>query len=71
MTDQMNSGETNRSLSRGKGMPSLGYRRKKDTGTWHWHPNCSDWPTKDFFTRERKPEPLNGKLCKECKDRHK
>ena len=69
--DQMNNNDNARTPARGPGVPSMGYRRKKDTGIWHSHPHCSNWPTRDYFTSDRKPDPLHGNLCKECEDHHK
>ncbi|MEE8119624.1 MAG: hypothetical protein V3T39_08720 [Gammaproteobacteria bacterium] len=42
----------------------MAYRRVKDTTTWHWCFNCSDWPTSNY---DEKPyQQLSGEYCKEC-----
>lgn len=41
------------------------YRRKKDSDTWHWCKNCSNWPTSDY--EERYAKPTSGELCDQCK----
>lgn len=43
------------------------YRRRKDSDTWHWCTNCSNWPTRDFIAADSKPS--NGELCNECKSK--
>ena len=42
------------------------YRRRNDSGTWHWYRNCSNWPTGlDIEIKYRKP--TSGELCNECR----
>lgn len=42
------------------------YRRRKDSDTWHWCRNYSNYPTgSDVETRSNKP--TSGELCNECK----
>ena len=41
------------------------YRKKKDSDTWHWCTNCSNWPTSDYDSRDTKP--TYGELDNECK----
>ena len=45
------------------------YRKKNDSDTWHWRPDCSNWPTGEYTTRANKP--TTGELCNQClsKDR--
>jgi len=50
---------------------SAGYRRKRDDKAWHSHPNCSDWPTSDYFKRKKEPGSILGTLCTECHNLHK
>lgn len=45
------------------------YRRKKDSDTWHWCKNCSNWPTSDYVTRRGKP--TSGELDDQCKSKEK
>ncbi len=41
------------------------YRRKKGSDTWHWCRNCSNWPTSDYISTDKKP--TYGELDNECK----
>lgn len=41
------------------------YRKRKGSDTWHWHTNCSNWPTSDYTTSTTKP--TSGELCNQCK----
>ena len=50
--------------------PSRVFRRKKDTSVWHWHPDCSNWPSSDFITSRAKPTQVEGNLCEECNKLH-
>ena len=45
------------------------YRKKKDSDTWHWCTNCSNWPTSDYDSRDTKP--TYGELDNECKAKDK
>ena len=45
------------------------YRRKKDSDTWHWCRNCSNWPTSDY--EEVTAKPTSGELDNECKAKEK
>ena len=45
------------------------YRRRKDSDTWHWCTNCSNWPTANYVTRQTKP--TSGELSNECKAKEK
>lgn len=51
-------------LSGGAGMP---YRRRKDSDTWHWCRNCSNWPTSNY--EEQQSKPSNGELDNECRSK--
>lgn len=42
----------------------MAFRRRRDSDTWHWCRNCSNWPTADFDERPMKPS--GGELCNEC-----
>lgn len=42
------------------------YRRKRDSGTWHWSPECSEWPRTDYFVSQSMPGQMRGELCGEC-----
>ena len=42
------------------------YRRKKDSDTWHWCTNCSNWPTFDYVETESDNRPTTGELDNEC-----
>lgn len=63
--------EATESVSSDNAIGSAGYRRKRDSNTWHSHPDCSNWPTSDYFKREKEPSPLMGTLCDECRSLHK
>jgi hypothetical protein len=41
------------------------YRRKKNSDTWHWCTNCSNWPTSDYEVSHTRP--TSGELDNECK----
>jgi hypothetical protein len=43
------------------------YRRKKDSDTWHFCRNCSNWPTSDYI--ESASKPTYGELCNECRSK--
>lgn len=43
------------------------YRRKKNSDTWHWCTNCSNWPTDNYDESYTKPS--SGELCNECKSK--
>lgn len=45
------------------------YRRKKDSDTWHFCTNCSNWPASDYVeqTKPGSERPSGGELCDECK----
>ena len=45
------------------------YRRRKDSDTWHWCKNCSNWPKEDY--EEITTKPTYGELCDECKGKDK
>lgn len=45
------------------------YRRKKDSDTWHWCRNCSNWPSSDYVSRNSKP--TTGELDNECQAKTK
>lgn len=41
------------------------YKKRKDSDTWHWCTNCSNYPRgTDVDTRDRKPS--SGELCNQC-----
>ena len=40
------------------------YRKKRDSDTWHFCSNCSNWPTSDYIELTEKP--AWGELCNEC-----
>ena len=41
------------------------YRKRKDSDTWHFCSNCSNWPTTDYV--EKPTWDGSGELCNECK----
>lgn len=45
------------------------YRKKKESDTWHWCTNCSNWPTSDYDERDTKP--TDDELDNECKAKEK
>lgn len=42
------------------------YRKRKDSDTWHWCRNCSNWPTSDFYEIDSSTRPSTGELDDEC-----
>lgn len=53
----------------GRGMPV--YRRRKDSDTWHWCTNCSQYPTKADTEKEQHTKPTTGELCDQCRAKKK
>jgi hypothetical protein len=51
-------------------IPSRVFRRKKDANIWHSHPDCSDWPTSEYYSSAAKPVEAVGALCKKCDELH-
>lgn len=43
----------------------MAYRRRRDSDTWHWCTNCSNWPTSSY--EEQATKPKDEELCNECK----
>ena len=43
------------------------YRRKLTMNSWHFCPNCSDWPEDNYEAEIEVPS--QGALCGECKIR--
>lgn len=43
----------------------MAYRRKKNSDTWHYCSNCSNWPTSDYVEQQSKP--TTGEFCNECR----
>ncbi|WP_156925398.1 hypothetical protein [Nitratidesulfovibrio termitidis] len=43
----------------------MAYRRKKNSDTWHYCSNCSNWPTTDYVEQQSKP--TTGEFCNECR----
>ncbi len=58
--------EAIRSVSQDKPAQLTEYRRKRDSDMWHWHRDCPDRPTSNYYTRDKKPGSLLGQLCNEC-----
>lgn len=42
----------------------MAYRRRKNSDTWHFCRNCSNWPTSDYVEQQAKPS--SGELDNEC-----
>jgi hypothetical protein len=40
------------------------YRRTKNADTWHYCPDCADWPTENY--EEHDGAPMFGEICNEC-----
>jgi hypothetical protein len=40
------------------------YRRRRDSDTWHFCSNCSNWPTSGYV--EQTSKPTTGELDNEC-----
>ncbi len=47
------------------------YRRRKNSDTWHWCTNCSNWPTRDYVTWRGEGRPPHGELDNNCKSLEK
>lgn len=45
------------------------YRKRKGNDTWHWQPDCSNYPVLSFDSAQSKP--TSGELCNECKAKSK
>jgi len=45
------------------------YRKKRNSDTWHWCKNCSNYPKTKY--EERFTKPTSGELCNECKSKEK
>lgn len=43
------------------------YRRKRNSDTWHYCRNCSNWPTTDYVEQHTKPS--SGELDNECRSK--
>lgn len=43
------------------------WRKEKDSDTWHFCSNCTNWPTSNYD--EESSEPTDGELCDECKSK--
>ena len=43
------------------------YRKRRNTDTWHWCKNCSNWPTSDYVEEwhDGKERPKSGELDNE------
>ena len=41
------------------------YRKRKERDTWHWHPDCSNWPKSEYEQIYGRLK--DGKFCEECK----
>ena len=41
------------------------WRKHKDTDTWHFCTNCTDWPTSNYDVSYSKP--TTGELDNECR----
>ena len=52
-------------------MAKIEYRRKKDSDTWHWCTNCSNWPTYNYETWIGEGRPPSGELDNECKSKER
>ena len=42
------------------------YRKRKDSYTWHWCKNCSNWPKSDFYVIDSATRPSTCELDNEC-----
>jgi hypothetical protein len=42
----------------------MAYRRRKNSDTWHFCRNCSNWPTSEYV--EQQTRPTTGELDNEC-----
>lgn len=45
------------------------YRRRKDSDTWHFCRNCTNWPTSNY--EETYTKPSTGELCNQCLDKER
>lgn len=44
------------------------YRKRKDSDTWHWQQDCSNYPTK-VESVQKYEKPKSGELCNQCKSK--
>jgi len=42
------------------------FRKKKDSDTWHWCTNCTEYPKSDFIEKEFTNSPSPGEKCNQC-----
>ena len=40
------------------------YRRLRNSDTWHFCQNCSNWPDWEYISVYKKPK--DGKFCSQC-----
>ncbi len=45
------------------------YRKRMTSDTWHWFPNCTNWPTYAYVSKDKKPK--KGDLCNQCRAKQK
>ena len=43
------------------------YRKRKNSDTWHFCGNCTEYPKSDYVTHSGGGEPTSGEKCNECK----
>jgi len=43
------------------------YRKKVGSDTWHFCPQCKQWPDSNFDMKYT--EPVSGEICNECRTR--
>jgi len=41
------------------------YRKRKEDDTWHWRPDCSNWPQSEY--EQIYGNAKYGKFCEECR----
>jgi hypothetical protein len=58
-----------RELTRNRNSFAHEFRRRENADTWHWCPQCSTYPTENYFVRRSKPD--SGELCNECAARQR
>jgi len=44
------------------------YRRRKDSDTWHWCTNCSNWPKEGEYIEKNMEKTTYGEKCDTCLD---
>jgi len=47
------------------------YVKRKNSDTWHWCKNCSNYPSEKVIEKTRRSKPKGAKLCPQCESKAK